>query len=153
MSATDHHRPDPELVRQRLYAIANADPDLVNTLKAARKSFKEFRVDSVWNKFERRLLTGLNHLGIDHLETEGEIAGVSHALAGRIEELRTSLISQVCHERNREPSEVAKDLTVRLLVLTLSISHLIVLCDRLYFDRTKLLMTSDGSCVVPSTGR
>lgn len=152
MSATDH-RPDAELVRQRLHAIANADHDLVSTLKAARKSFKEFHVESMWNNFERRLLTGLNHLGIDRLESEGETAGVSHALAGRIEELRTSLISQVCHERNREPSEVAEDLTVRLLVLTLSISHLIVLCAPLCFDRTKLLMTSDGSCVVPLTGR
>lgn len=105
MSASEE-RLDPKQVSQRLYAIANADPDLVNTLTAARKSFKKLHVESMWNRFEHRLLKRLDHFGIDRLETEGEIAGVSHALAGRIEELRTSLISEVTwcpSQPDREP--------------------------------------------------
>lgn len=157
---------DPHTVWQRLWAIVQADTDLVDTLLEAhtdlvdtlldaRKSFRELGVEVVWNKFERRLLRRLDDLGLKHIKR----GNLSQAFGREVEELRTWLVLNVYGDKS-PAAEVAPALVVRRVAGNRAFgihesslqpeNDVLMLLD---FPRTNTYWQSTRFCLPMITGR
>lgn len=100
---------DPEVVWQHLCAVFKDDRELVDKFIHAHGTFKALGIETAWNDFERRLLKGLHHFGINRIKNEATL----HALAVQVEELHTWAVLDV-EEDPSQASEIAQRLVVRL---------------------------------------